>query len=69
MKTTNSIESLRQATGLTYKEIAQKAGFKSPSTVFHHCKGFRKISPEAALKYHTAFDIPLYILRPDLWIN
>lgn len=52
---------------MTLNEMALAAGFRSRSSIFHHCRGVRVISAESAMKYHRAFSIPLHELRPDLW--
>lgn len=53
--------------GLTYEAMAEAAGFSNRSVVQRHAKGKMPISGEAALRYHTAFGIPLPKLRPDLY--
>ncbi len=63
----NSLEEYRQANGLTYRTMAERVEGQPFVTVFYHCRGFRQISAESALKYHKALGIPLSDLRPDLW--
>jgi plasmid maintenance system antidote protein VapI len=37
-----------------------------PSTIFKHRTGARQISPGMAVRYHSAFGIPLADMCPDL---
>lgn len=52
--------------GFSITEAAQRASLPWV-TVWRHVHKKRKISPEYAMKYHVALDIPLSSLRPDLW--
>ncbi|MGE4442730.1 MAG: helix-turn-helix domain-containing protein [Desulfomicrobium sp.] len=61
------LEDFRVKNGLTYEAMAEAAGFSNRSVVQRHAKGRMPISGEAALRYHTAFGIPLPDLRPDLY--
>ena len=52
---------------LSYAELARMIGFKTRASITQHIKGWRRVSPESALKYHRILGIPLEELRPDLW--
>jgi len=63
----NALEIFRKTHGLSYADMATRAGFRSRSTPYHHCNGMRRIDAESAVMYARAFGIPLSDLRPDLW--
>ena len=52
---------------LSYAKLARMLGFKTRASITQHIKGWRRVSPESALKYHRILGIPLEELRPDLW--
>lgn len=52
---------------LSYAKLAKMLGFKTRASITQHIKGWRRVSPESALKYHRILGIPLEELRPDLW--
>jgi len=63
----NTLENYRQSCGMTYEQLAAKAGFSSRAVAYLHCSGKRTISAESAVRYSRALNIPLCELRPDLW--
>lgn len=63
----NIVEKYRQKHGLTYEQLAKKAGLSARSVAYAHCHGLRAISAESAIKYALTCGIPLSQLRPDLW--
>jgi transcriptional regulator with XRE-family HTH domain len=62
---TNWLEEERLRRGLTYPELAKKAGV-STTSAWEHC-GAKRLSGEAALRYSVALGLPLEKLRPDLF--
>lgn len=62
-----TLEDYRMARGMTFRQMAACCGFKSATTVWQHCCGVRRVSPESAVKYQKSLGIPLSELRPDLW--
>lgn len=63
----NALKEFIDDSNLTQREAAEKAGLKSASTVNQHISGKRNMSIGTAIKYHRAFNIPLWLLRPDIW--
>ena len=67
MKDKNILEEYKNKSKLSYYEIAKMCDIPSKSLVYAHIKGEKKISAEAALKYHKGLGIPLDQIRPDIW--
>jgi len=62
----NTLEQYRIDNSLTYQALADLVrGTKG--NVHQHCRGLKRISDGAALRYHVYLGIPIRDLRPDLF--
>ncbi|KAF0235085.1 MAG: hypothetical protein FD177_244 [Desulfovibrionaceae bacterium] len=61
----NALERYRNEHGMTFEALGAAAGFDK-GNAHKHCRA-DPIPPEAVLRYHAAYAIPLEDLRPDLY--